>query len=72
MNNGEIPDYADLTPEQLHKIEELERDLGGVYVIAYEQPPVPAHLSDEQMERLQSAERELPGVVLVAYRKPKG
>lgn len=73
MNNGDgkRPSFASLTPEQEQKLHDLEKQLGNVYVIAYEQPLVPARLADDEMELLQDAEKKMPGVVLVAYRKTK-
>ncbi|NLC58742.1 MAG: hypothetical protein GX774_18055 [Armatimonadetes bacterium] len=60
---------ASLTPDQERKIKEIEDSLGDVYVIAYEQPLVPAHLEESELQVLQQAEEELPGIVLVAYQK---
>lgn len=61
---------ASLTPDQEQKVREVEQALGDVYVIAYEQPLVPAHLEEDELRTLQQAESELPGIVLVAYQKP--
>ena len=65
------PKFAKLSPDQEQTLQDLEKDLGEVYVIAYEQPPAPARLADDALEMLQDAERKMPGVVLVAYRKQK-
>ncbi len=63
------PQIAHLDRDKLQKVEDLERQLGGAIVIAYDQPVVPAELTPEQVAILQRLEREL-GVCLVAYRKP--
>jgi hypothetical protein len=39
-----------------------------VYVVAYDQPVVPARLNPEQIKALQDTEREV-GACLVAYEK---
>jgi hypothetical protein len=59
---------ADLPPGSLEKLKSLERELGDVYVIAYDEPLMPARLNEQQMAALQRAESEI-GVCLVAYRK---
>lgn len=69
----ETPEFAQtriaqLSPEALAKIQAVERQLGGRYVIAYEQPVVPAKLTPEQLNALQAVEREI-GACLVAYEK---
>lgn len=63
------PAVAQLGPAQVAKVEAVERALGHVYVVAYENPSVPAQLTPKQLEALQQAEREL-GVCLVAYQAP--
>ena len=59
---------ASLRPEAVSKVQEVEKKLGGVYVIAYEHPVQPATLSPAQLAELAKVEEEL-GVCLVAYRK---
>lgn len=61
------PAIAHLAPDQVAKVEAVERSLGDVYVVAYEKPVVPAELTPEQIQMLQQAEREL-GVCLIAYK----
>lgn len=60
-----------LSAEAEQKVRELERTLGNVYVIAYDQPVIPAALNRDQVSELERVEREL-GVFLVAYEKPSG
>lgn len=62
------PQMAQLTPQQLARVQQLEQQLGEVYVVAYQAPLLPAELTAQQLQALQSAEREL-GACLVAYRK---
>ena len=69
MMEGQMPRIASLTPEQERKVQDVEKALGSVYVIAYDQPLAPARLADDELETLQDVEKEMPGVVLVAYRK---
>lgn len=71
MVNGQRLRFAELTSEQQQTVRAVEQELGEVYVIAYEQEPVPAPLAEEELEKLQEAEQKMPGVVLVAYRKPQ-
>jgi len=59
---------AQLTPDQVAKLQEFEQKLGSAYVLAYDDPLIPARLTDEQMAELRKVEAEL-GVCLVAYRK---
>jgi hypothetical protein len=58
---------ATLSPEQLQKLRDLEREL-GTYVLAYTRPLTPAQLSREQVAKVQALERKF-GLCLVAYRK---
>lgn len=60
---------AALSPQALAKVREVEKQLGGAIVIAYEQPVVPAALTPEQVKVVEAAEQQL-GVCLVAYEKP--
>ena len=62
------PHIAQLSQQQLARVQDLEKKLGGVYVVAYQQPVAPAPLTPEQLQALQAAEREV-GACLVAYRK---
>ena len=61
------PKIAQLGRQQVERVQELERELGGVFVVAYERPLRPAKLTDEQVAKLQAAEDETGGVYLVAY-----
>ena len=65
------PRFASLTPDQEQKLHDLEKDLGDVYVLAYEPSLVPARLADEKIQEIQETEKDLGGVVLVAYQKPR-
>ena len=65
--NEERLQIADLTPEQLAKLQELETDLGKL-VVALQPAHRIARLSDEQLTKLQDIEHEM-GVVLLAYEK---
>jgi hypothetical protein len=60
------PSLAMLSAGQVAIVEQLERDLGGLFVLAYERPLQPATLTPDQIERIRKAEREL-GTCLVAY-----
>ena len=71
MTDGQMPRIASLGAEEEKLLRDVEKQLGNVYVIAYEQPLVPARLADDELEVLQEAEQKMPGVVLVAYRKAK-
>ncbi len=62
------PKIAYLNKEALQKVNVLEEKLGGVYVIAYDQPLTPAQLTPEQLAEVQKMEAEL-GLCLVAYHK---
>jgi hypothetical protein len=57
---------AALSAESLARVQEVEKDLGDVVVVAYQKPVVPAALKPKQVKRLRKAEEEL-GVCLVAY-----
>ena len=65
------PRVAALSAQDLAKVQAAENQLGGVYLIAYEQPVSPAPLTPEQLDELQELETQL-GVCLVAYRKNGG
>lgn len=67
--NLESAKYASLSPDEEQVLHEIEDDLGNVYVIAYDQPLMPARLSDEQLQQLREAENKMHDKVLVAYRK---
>ena len=69
MAEQQKAEFADLSPEQLERIEALEKKLGAL-VIAYKTPLRPASLSDEQLAALQAAEQAMPGICLVAYKTP--
>ncbi len=60
------PRVAALAPAAVSKLQDLERALGHVQVIAYEKPAVPARLTPEQLSMIQATERDL-NVCLVAY-----
>jgi hypothetical protein len=59
---------ARLSPDALSRVQALEKQLGNVYLIAYDQPAAPARLSDEQLQAIQELERDL-GRCLIAYQK---
>lgn len=56
---------AELAPEQVARLRDLEHELGSV-VIAYQPESPYARLTPEQVTRLQALEHEL-GLVLLAY-----
>lgn len=58
--------YARLNREQLARLYELEKKLGG-WVLAVEPQAEVAELSEEQLQELRAVEEELD-VVLLAYR----
>ena len=62
------PRIASLSPTEVAKLETVERKIGNVYVIAYDEPLTPAQLSADQVKLLQQAEQEL-GKCLVAYQQ---
>ena len=68
MSELSKPRVATLASQAVAKVQEVEKKLGGVYVIAYEHPVVPATLTQGQLAELSKVEDEL-GVCLVAYRK---
>lgn len=61
------PGFANLTGEQLRKIQDLEENL-DVILIAHEKVPVLSDLSREELRALQEMERKM-GITLVAYRQ---
>ena len=67
MTQQPEPKIAQLGRQQVERVQELERDLGDVFVVAYEKPLRPAKLTDEQLAKLQAAEEKTGGVYLVAY-----
>ena len=68
MSEFSKPKVASLPATAVAKVQEVEKKLGGVYVIAYEHPVEPATLTPQQLAQLTKVETEL-GVCLVAYRK---
>ena len=70
MNPSDMPPVASLSKDQVAKLQQIERSLGDVVVVAYQPPTGPANLSPDQLDALQDAEREL-GVCLIAYQKPQ-
>ena len=65
-------EYAELGPEQLKRVEKLEKKLGAV-VLAYRRPLRPVKLKKKQLAELEKAEEAMPGVCLVAYEaEPEG
>ena len=67
-----LPKTAQLSEEELAKVQALEAELGDdVVVVAYEKPWQPARLTEEQVDKLMNLEQELRKAYLVAYRKPK-
>jgi hypothetical protein len=61
------PGFANLTGEQLGRVQELEENL-GVILIAHEKLPVISDLSREELRDLQDMERKM-GITLVAYQR---
>jgi hypothetical protein len=61
------PTYARLKKTQLKKVQELEKELGDVYLLAIEKTPAIAILSKEHLAKVQKLEKEL-GVILIAYK----
>ena len=68
MSEFSKPKVAALPPQAVAKVQDIEKKLGAVYVIAYEHPVQPATLTPQQLAELSKVEDEL-GVCLVAYRK---
>ena len=58
---------ADLQEADLHKVQQLEEQMGTLIIALEPQIPL-AELSEAQLELLNSLESEL-GVVLIAYQK---
>jgi hypothetical protein len=58
-------EVAQLDPERLAKVKELESELGAI-VVAYQPTYRPANLDQSQLARLRDLESEL-GFVLVAF-----
>ncbi|HHX39910.1 MAG TPA: hypothetical protein GX715_08095 [Armatimonadetes bacterium] len=69
MTDEQMAQLATLTPEEELRLREVEEEMGDVYLIAYEQPLVPALLDEERVRRLQEVEKEMPGRIVVAYKK---
>jgi len=65
MRRGRMQ-VADLSEEQLARLQEFEQEI-GVFMVALEPQYPLASINDEQVARLQAMEREL-GVVLLAYK----
>ena len=63
--SGERMEVADLPPEKLVKLQELEKDIGKL-VVALKPAHRIANLDGDQLTKLQDLEHEL-GVVLLAY-----
>ena len=70
-------ELAVLTPDQVERIQELERRLGGAYVLAFRKPAakpnlaagVPlAELTEEQAGLLAETEAVIGDVLLLAFR----
>ena len=61
------PGFANLTSEQLQKVQDLEENL-GVILIVHEKVPVLSDLSRDEVRTLQEMERKM-GITLVAYRQ---
>jgi len=59
--------YARLTESPLKKIQALEKELGNVWLLAFEKSPTIASLSKEDLAKIQKLEKEL-GVILIAYK----
>jgi hypothetical protein len=64
MNTPEL-EVAQLDPERLTTVKELEAALGAI-VVAYQPTYKPAELDQSQLARLRALEAEL-GFVLVAF-----
>jgi len=62
------PRVANLDEAALARLRELEQELGGLVIVAYEQDYRVADLSPDQLQRLQEAEEQL-GAILVAYER---
>jgi hypothetical protein len=61
------PGFANLTGEQLGKVQDLEEQL-NVIILAHEKVPALSDLSREELRALQEMERKM-GITLVAYRQ---
>ncbi|MGA2935269.1 MAG: hypothetical protein ABSD81_08965 [Methanomicrobiales archaeon] len=61
------PGFANLTGEQLGKVQYLEEKL-NVILLAHEKMPVLSDLSREELYALKEMERKI-GITLVAYRQ---
>jgi hypothetical protein len=61
------PGFANLTGEQLGKVQDLEEQL-NVIILAHEKMPILSDLSREELRALQEMERKM-GITLVAYRQ---
>lgn len=59
---------AKLNEKQMKTLKNLEKELGGLCVVALEKKFEVADLTDAQLKKLQAAEKELGGVILVAYK----
>jgi len=59
--------YASLTESQLKKIQALEKELGNVWLLAFEKVPTVASLSKEDLAKIQKLEKEI-GAILIAYK----
>ena len=59
-------EFASLSPEQVARVNQIEKKLGAL-VVAYKTPLRPALLSNEQIAELRELEKAMPGVCLVAY-----
>ncbi len=58
---------APLSPDALARVQDLEKKLGGVCIVAYQQTVTPAPLTPDQLKLLQQTEKDI-GACLVAYR----
>lgn len=61
------PNFANLTNDQLRKVQDLEEQL-SVIIVAHEKVPVLSDLSREEVRVLQEMEKRM-GLTLVAYRQ---
>ena len=61
------PGFANITSEQLRKVQDLEEQL-NVIILAHEKLPVISDLSREELRALQEMERKM-GITLIAYRQ---
>ncbi|NWG08938.1 MAG: hypothetical protein HXX80_01265 [Nitrososphaerales archaeon] len=51
----------------MKKVQDLEKELGDVYLLVVEKTPAIATLSKEHLAKVQKLEKEI-GVILIAYK----